>query len=179
VSAPLLTLLQFCVLAVLYLFFFRVLRAVWTEVHAPAVVEPSTRSGRRGRRDRGGTPAGGPPAHAVPPPPGHAPAPARAPVSVAAAPTHLVIVEPAAQQGRAVPLGAEVLIGRASTCQLPLDDTFVSSVHARVSAGNGHVSIEDLGSTNGTYVNSQRVHGSAPVRGGDLIQVGNTMLELR
>jgi hypothetical protein len=175
VSTPLLTLLQFCVLAVLYLFFFRVLRAVWTEVHAPAGADGATRAAGRSRGRRARAAAG---AAAPPPPPGHAPAPAYAPVAVAT-PTHLVVVEPAAQQGHAVPLGPEVLIGRAATCQLPLDDTYVSSVHARVTAGHDGLGIEDLGSTNGTYVNSQRVHGSAPLRGGDLIQVGNTMLEVR
>ncbi|MCL4135119.1 UNVERIFIED_CONTAM: hypothetical protein GTU68_057631 [Idotea baltica] len=70
-------------------------------------------------------------------------------------------------------------IGRAAGCQITLDDTYISQLHARVSNADSGVVIEDLGSTNGTYLNRQRV--TTPVYGeaGDQIQVGGIVMELR
>ena len=57
------------------------------------------------------------------------------------------------------------------------DDTFASSLHARVFARDGGVYVEDLGSTNGTYLNGTRLTMPAVLRPGDQVQVGNTVLE--
>jgi len=70
-------------------------------------------------------------------------------------------------------------IGRSETSQIRLDDTYVSSSHARLFPRNGTWFVEDLGSTNGTYLNQQRVTSSSEVHPGDTVKVGKTVLELR
>lgn len=157
-SDQLLTVLKLCLLALLYLFFFRVVRAVWAEIStaapAPAPVPAA--------------PTGAPRA---------APTPAAAPPAAPQA-TRLVIVEPAELRGRAFALVPELTIGRAASCSVTLDDTFASQQHARVSTQAGQYVVEDLGSTNGTYLNRQRVAAPVAVSTGDRIQIGNTVLEL-
>ena len=177
-STQLLTVLQLCVLALIYLFFVRVVRSVWTEVHAPAVAEAATRQrrGLAGRRARQPVAAGVGGATDA------APQRSAAPDGPAVVPTQLVIVEPANQQGVVIPLGAaggEVVLGRSGACTFRLDDTYASSAHARVAVRADGAAIDDLGSTNGTYVNSHRVSGSVPLRRGDLEQVGSTVMEVR
>jgi len=54
----------------------------------------------------------------------------------------------------------------------------VSQLHARVFARDGQYLVEDLGSTNGTYLNRARVTGSIVMKRGDRLQVGNTVMEL-
>ena len=95
-----------------------------------------------------------------------------------AAPIQLAVVEPAAQQGRTFPLGQEVTVGRAAGCQVTLDDTYASQIHARVFARDGQLFVEDLGSTNGTYLNRKKVQGPMVMQRGDQLQVGNTVMEL-
>jgi len=70
-------------------------------------------------------------------------------------------------------------IGRSETSQIRLDDTYVSSSHARLFPRNGAWFVEDLGSTNGTYLNQQRVSSSSEIHTGDQLKVGKTVLELR
>lgn len=91
----------------------------------------------------------------------------------------LVVLEPPTDAGRHFEVMGEMTIGRAAGCQITLDDTYISQLHARVSNADTGVVIEDLGSTNGTYVNRQRV--TTPVLGnsGDRIQLGGIVLELR
>ena len=57
-------------------------------------------------------------------------------------------------------------------------DTFVSQLHARLYRRDGRMWVEDLGSTNGTYVNSKRLTSPLSLRRGDRVQVGRTVLEL-
>jgi pSer/pThr/pTyr-binding forkhead associated (FHA) protein len=58
------------------------------------------------------------------------------------------------------------------------DDTFVSQLHARVFQRESQAYVEDLGSTNGTYLNGNRVATATPLRRGDRLQVGSTVLEV-
>lgn len=146
----LLTILKFCLLALVYLFFLRVLRAVWTEIRGPKVVEP-----------------------AAP----RAPKPARR-AERAPAPAQLAIVEPAAFKGQRFDLSDELTVGRAAGCQVTIDDTYASQLHARVFNRDGQLFVEDLGSTNGTYLNRKKVSGPQAMRRGDRLQVGNTVMEL-
>jgi len=88
------------------------------------------------------------------------------------------VVEPAALQGRTYSLADELTIGRAAECQMTLDDNFVSQKHARVYPSGGNYVVEDLGSTNGTYLNRTRLSGAMTMQRGDRLQVGNTVLEL-
>jgi hypothetical protein len=158
----LLNILKLCLLALIYLFLVRVVRAVWAEVAAPTAVEP----GRRTRR-RGGAVAATP-----------APAPPRGRKSKGS-PTELIAVEPADEAGRRYPLGDEITVGRAAGCQVTVDDTYVSQLHARVFTREGQLFVEDLGSTNGTYLNRVKVAGPMVMQKGDRLQVGNTVLEVR
>ena len=92
---------------------------------------------------------------------------------------HLTVVEPSDQKGRTYDLGDEVTVGRAAGCQVTLEDTYVSQLHARVYARDGAWFVEDLGSTNGTYLNSRRVTGATPMQRGDHLKIGATVLEVR
>jgi len=161
VSEALLTLLRWCLLALIYLFFFRVLQATWF----------STVAGRKvGAKATAGAPAGngsgkrrGSDRKAKRQPP---------------VPT-LVIVDPSSAAGQRFAVSGTLSIGRAAGCEITLDDTFISQVHARVSKGRSGVVVEDLGSTNGTYLNRKKVTAPVVVQSGDVIQVGSTVLELQ
>jgi pSer/pThr/pTyr-binding forkhead associated (FHA) protein len=72
-----------------------------------------------------------------------------------------------------------VTIGRAPDSTVVLDDDYASSRHARLYPDNGRWLVEDLGSTNGTYLDRQRVNGPTPVPLGVPIRIGKTVLELR
>ena len=87
------------------------------------------------------------------------------------------MLEPKDQAGREYPLEQEITIGRAPGCTVNVDDTYVSQLHARVFRRDGQVFLEDLGSTNGTFANGKKVSGPMPVRKGDRIQVGRTVME--
>ena len=65
-------------------------------------------------------------------------------------PTQLKVVAPPEMVGLRFDLAEEMTIGRAAGCQITLDDTFASQVHARVFRRDGQLYVEDLGSTNGT-----------------------------
>jgi pSer/pThr/pTyr-binding forkhead associated (FHA) protein len=83
-------------------------------------------------------------------------------------------------RGTTLPLGASaVLIGRAPSCTLVLDDDYSSSRHARVFPEGDQWLVEDMGSTNGTFLDDQKVTGPAPVRPGAQIRIGQSVLELR
>lgn len=161
----LLTLLKFCLLVLLYLFFLRVLRAVWAEVNGP-------RSARG--RSRVATTAGAPAARGN--------ATTRRAASAGRrpkdGPPRLMALEPAELRGRDYSIGDEITVGRAAGCQITLDDTYVSQLHARVFAREGQFWVEDLGSTNGTYLNRQKVSSATAVRKGDHLQVGSVVLEV-
>jgi pSer/pThr/pTyr-binding forkhead associated (FHA) protein len=151
----LLTALKLIFLGVLYLFFIRVLRAVWVELREPksvqvAVAAPAPRPARESRAPSAGN-----------------------------APERLVVLEPADQYGQSFELGDELTVGRAIGCGIALpDDTFVSTLHARVFRRDGALFVEDLGSTNGTFVNDHPVTGTVAFHKGDRLQVGKSVLEL-
>lgn len=160
-SDQLLNLLKLGLLVLLYLFFARVLYAVWSEVRLP----------------RAGSTA---PATAAPTGP-----PTAAPTPLPAAGKRrkgsvgrLVVIAPKAQKGLTYSTAVELVIGRAPSCAISLpDDTFVSQLHARIHPDEGRVLVEDLGSTNGTFLNGNRLTRPETVHRGDRIQVGSTVLE--
>ena len=104
-----------------------------------------------------------------------APAPKR---SRKAAPSKAAIVQ-GEKKGSTVRLDDEVTIGRGDKCSLVLDDTYVSTVHARIFSNGGRCMLEDLGSTNGTYLNRKRVTSPVELHRGDQVKIGKTVLEMR
>ena len=85
-----------------------------------------------------------------------------------------------ANEGQSVPLGdGPVLLGRGTDAAIRLDDDYVSTRHARFATNGEQWFVEDLGSTNGTYIGSQRVTGAVPVGLGIEVRIGKTVVELR
>lgn len=76
-------------------------------------------------------------------------------------------------------LDGQLQIGRADACQIRISDTYASQFHARLYGQSGSWYVEDLGSTNGTYVNQRRITAPTEVRAGDRVRVGKTTLELK
>jgi len=72
-----------------------------------------------------------------------------------------------------------VLIGRGADCQLILDDDYVSTRHARIASSGDQWFVEDLGSTNGTYIGSHRLTQPTTLQLGSKVRIGKTTLELR
>ncbi len=159
----LLRILQFLLLALLYLFFLRVLRAVWAEVANPreatAGVVPTATRGRSAPRERMASSSKG-------------------------TPKRLRVVEPADRKGQAFDLAEELTIGRAAGCQVRVEDTYASQLHARLFRKEGELFVEDLGSTNGTYLNrrgtknKEKVAGPLALKVGDRLMIGKTVLEV-
>jgi len=81
--------------------------------------------------------------------------------------------------GRSFPLGPQSVLGRDPTAAINLTDEEVSRRHAIIILGEGRCTIEDLGSSNGTYLDDEPVEGEAEVQAGARIGVGQTVLELR
>jgi hypothetical protein len=151
-SDQVLTVLKFCLLALLYLFLVRVVWIVGRELR--------------------GTPSPAP-APAIPPAPPPPPAPRPRKHR-----WRFVVVEPATERGHAFDIDGEATIGRGGGCGILLTfDTFVSQVHARASDRDGALWIEDLGSTNGTQVNGEKLTQPLQLRKGDRVKLGATVLE--
>ncbi len=94
------------------------------------------------------------------------------------APTKVVIVD-GENAGESIPLdGAPLLIGRGPDAAIRLDDDYVSTRHARIAASGDQWFVEDLGSTNGTYLGSQRLTQPTVIQPGSQIRIGKTTLEL-
>jgi pSer/pThr/pTyr-binding forkhead associated (FHA) protein len=68
---------------------------------------------------------------------------------------------------------ADVVVGRASDCQWAIPSSGVSRKHARIRRRGSEVSIEDIGSSNGTFVNSERLSAPRPLRDQDLVRLGS------
>jgi pSer/pThr/pTyr-binding forkhead associated (FHA) protein len=95
------------------------------------------------------------------------------------APTHIAVVE-GANAGEKVSLDeAPVLIGRGADAGIRLDDDYVSTRHARIASSGDQWFVEDLGSTNGTYIGSHRLTQPTILQLGSKVRIGKTTLELR
>jgi pSer/pThr/pTyr-binding forkhead associated (FHA) protein len=162
-SEQLLGVFKLCLLGLLYLFFARVLWAVWSEVR-PQQTPPQMSSQLIDQT--GSAPA-----------PQPAPRP-KSPKKYAGPPTRLVVVEPTNRRGAVYLLDRELSVGRTPNCGIALpDDGFVSTLHARLFLQDDDVFVEDLNSTNGTFLNGQRITRVNRLAQGDRVQFGNTVLE--
>ena len=151
----LLTVLKFALLGLIYLFFGRVLWAVWSEVRTPrpAVGITPTAAVAKSKRRAGKAEKKMP---------------------------KMVVLEPRERRGEVFYLASELVLGRSEECALAFpEDTFLSSVHTRLFPSGDEVWVEDLNSTNGTFVNGQRVSAAKQIRRGDRVQSGHTVLELQ
>ena len=177
----LLNILKYSLLGLLYLFFARVLWAVWSEVSGPrpgAAPMPASA--------RAAMPPASPVSAASPDATTGAPAPTSPAGRGSSRPAkgkrgkvgRLVVLEPKVRKGAVIGLANEVTFGRAPGCTISVpDDTFISQVHSRIFRDADDVIVEDLTSTNGTYVNGNRITMSQILRRGDRIQIGSIVLE--
>jgi pSer/pThr/pTyr-binding forkhead associated (FHA) protein len=94
-------------------------------------------------------------------------------------PSTMIVYPPDGGRVRTFRMGPSMIVGRSPECEVRLEDTYVSQQHARVFGKNDAWYVEDLGSTNGTFVNDQKLAAPALVQPGDRIRVGTTVLELR
>ncbi len=91
-----------------------------------------------------------------------------------------LIVTAGALKGTSLDLAQQqITLGRANDATLVLNDDYASSRHARIFPQDGQWIVEDLGSTNGTYLDRQKVTRPTPVPLGVPIRIGKTVLELR
>ena len=91
----------------------------------------------------------------------------------------VVLIGPGFHEGDVIEVTAPTTVGRERGSGIQLDgDEFASSRHARIDLGLDGVSVEDLGSTNGTFVNGDRVTSKRLLKPGDVLRVGQTELQL-
>ena len=89
-----------------------------------------------------------------------------------------LIVEdsPSLEAGRVIALDRGITIGRSDAADLPITDQFVSHMHARILRRGAYHFVEDLGSTNGTFLNDRRVEKDAALKVHDALRIGQTTL---
>ncbi|MBS44565.1 MAG: FHA domain-containing protein [Nocardioides sp.] len=111
--------------------------------------------------------------------PGKPGKPAKPPKQRRGSPTQLAVTE-GSNSGIVVPLAeAPILIGRGTDAAIRLDDDYVSTRHARVAQSGDQWFVEDLGSTNGTYIGSVRITQPTTITLGTQVRIGKTILELK
>jgi FHA domain len=146
--------IKYAILALLYLFIWRALRSTVKGVRTSAAPAGRGGAGRRGGQAEAARPA--PPELST-----------------------VIVHGKDSAKPRTFRLAASMAIGRAPECEIRVDDTYASQQHARIFGKNGHWYVEDLGSTNGTFVNEQKLGSPAQVEPGDRIRIGMTELELK
>jgi|SRR3712207_1598639 len=92
----------------------------------------------------------------------------------AASPQLVVERAPGHQSGLAYDIGDGAVMGRGDRVEIKLEDPFASSQHARLVRQGSVVVLEDLGSTNGTYLNEELLQGPQPLHPGDRIRIGDS-----
>jgi hypothetical protein len=90
----------------------------------------------------------------------------------------LAFLEPTERVGERVEVAPAIVVGRGVECDLALNDVHLSTRHARFAQDSGELTLEDLGSTNGTYVNQEPIRGRVKLERGDIVQVGGVLFEV-
>jgi pSer/pThr/pTyr-binding forkhead associated (FHA) protein len=150
-------LMRFAFLALLWLFIFAMVRVIRSELRTSGGPRVSVASKPKKSRK---------------------PAPSEARPARGAL-TQLLVTEGSLAGTRVALTGKPILIGRANDSTLVLTDDYASTRHARISEANGVWYLEDLGSTNGTYVGQSKVEVPIPLEAGVAIRIGKTVMELR
>ena len=155
-----LRIMQWGVIALIFLFFLRVIRAVWVEMSPATIRKPRSVRRQERRQERvAAAPA--------------APKPRRK------RQLYLKVVQPPEHAGRTYDLDDELTIGRSPGCGVAMpQDIYTSTLHARLFRRNDQLWVEDLGSTNGTFVNSEQIGQAVRLGKGDLLQIGSTVFEV-
>lgn len=94
-------------------------------------------------------------------------------------PRELVVVEGPAAGARLSIEKRPITVGRASICDLTLEDDFISSRHLRISQQDNGYLVEDLGSTNGTWVEGERLSEPVIIKPGVRIKMGRNTMTIR
>jgi pSer/pThr/pTyr-binding forkhead associated (FHA) protein len=172
-----LDILKLVLLALLYLFFARVLWAVWSEVRQPDMRsnadQPASHAAQPAQAAPvDGTPAAGASWRANP-------KPAKPARGTGGRPARLVVLEPKEKRGTVYTIGeAAIKIGRDPSNTIVIgDDAYVSGHHATIAMVAGSVVVDDVVSKNGTYVNGSRLGAQRVLHIGDRVQIGATILE--
>ncbi|SDK54316.1 FHA domain-containing protein FhaB/FipA [Streptomyces indicus] len=167
-----LTVMRLCFLAVLWLFVFVAIQVIRSDLFGTRVTQRGARRGADARPAQGGR-------QAAPAPPRQQGGGGR---QRRGAPTKLVVSE-GTLSGTTVALqGQTITLGRAHDSTIVLDDDYASSRHARIYPDSGNAGqwiVEDLGSTNGTYLDRTRLTTPTPIPLGAPIRIGKTVIELR
>jgi pSer/pThr/pTyr-binding forkhead associated (FHA) protein len=179
-----LTLLRLGLLALLWIFIFSVVGVLRTDIYGTSVSRRSQRKAVR-EQERQQRQAAKEARRAPAPAAAPTPSPSRARFGRGRSkglPTKLVVTEgPLA--GTSLPLrGQAILIGRNPECALVLDDDYASGRHCRIyqdPSGAGGWFVEDLGSTNGTFIGRDKLTSPQPVEVGTTLRIGKTLLEFR
>jgi hypothetical protein len=157
-----LRIMQWGVIALIFLFFLRVIRAVWVEMSPATIRKPRSLRRQERREER----AAVRPATTQPPPRRRRQ-------------LYLKVVQPPEHVGRTYDLDDELTIGRSPGCGVSMpEDIYTSTLHARLFRRNDQLWVEDLGSTNGTFVNSEQIKQAVRLGKGDLLQIGSTVFEV-
>ena len=146
--------LKFAFLVLLYFFVYRALRVATLDVRGGAAGASASR-------------AAAPPKHA------------RRTRDSGKAPRKLLVIDDRGSKTGTFRLEQPLQVGRADACQIRLGDTYISQYHARIYPRDGTWYVEDLGSTNGTYLNQRKLTGPSELHAGDRLKLGKTTLELR
>ena len=155
-----LRIMQWGVIALIFLFFLRVIRAVWVEMSPATIRKPRSLRRQERRAERAAV----------------VPAPAKASRKRQ---LYLKVVQPPEHAGRTYDLDDELTIGRSPGCGVSMpEDIYASTLHARLFRRNEQLWVEDLGSTNGTFVNSEQITQAVRLGKGDLLQIGSTVFEV-
>jgi len=163
VSELTLVLIRFAYLAILWIFVLSVISVVRSDMFG-ARIDSTPRAERRAQRQQERS---SPRSTSKPP------------RRARGAPTHVAVVEGANEGETAALDGAPILIGRGTDAAIRLDDDYVSTRHARIAQSGDTWFVEDLGSTNGTYIGSHRLTQPTTIQLGSKVRIGKTTLELR
>jgi pSer/pThr/pTyr-binding forkhead associated (FHA) protein len=154
---PIAVALKFGFLAVLYLFLLWVARSAVRDLAAtgraevePEPAPPPDASARQRRRDEG------------------------ADLRAGVQPRLEVIAAMGYEPGMTFDIGGGATMGRADSSDIPIDDPFASSAHARIFPRGQFMYIEDMGSTNGTYLNGRQLRTAERLKVGDLVRIGDS-----
>lgn len=146
--------LKYAFLAILYLFVARAVKAIYVELRPQSSGAPAPRAAGSAPAARSGKRS-------------------KKPTGT------MAVIEGEKLKGKTFTVTGELLIGRSSDCHVTLDEAYVSSKHARIFERDDKTMLEDLGSTNGTYLNRRRITAATELQRGDRIKIGRTVMEMR